>query len=182
MEQGRKDGWKDGVAIIVAVLLLIAFHSLGNFHHQRKMAKELLKNNKKLEVNVVRGGHPQLIAINDVVVGDIVRLKKDDCVPADGLLVRGEDLVLDGVLKRKINHDNPFLFSGSKVIEGHGRMFVTSVGAKTAMGKPLSSVTRKPNEKTVFQGRIERPNTYMDIISLCHCAYWSCGANSPPTW
>uniref|UniRef100_A0A2N9FPB5 Uncharacterized protein n=1 Tax=Fagus sylvatica TaxID=28930 RepID=A0A2N9FPB5_FAGSY len=170
MEQGRKDGWHDGVAILAALVLLIAFPSVGNFLHERKKVRKLLKNMEKLKVNVERsGGQRQLIAINDVVVGDIVCLEKDDGVPADGLLVSGEGLVLDGGLKTKImNQDqNPFLFSGSKVIQGHGRMFVTSVGEDTAMGKPLSLVRNEPNEKTVFQGRIKKPHTYMDTISLC---------------
>lgn len=170
MEQGRKDGWHDGVAILAALVLLIAFPSVGNFLHERKKVRKLLKNMEKLEVKVERsGGQRQWIAINDVVVGDIVCLEKDDGVPADGLLVRGEGLVLDGGLKTKIkNRDqNPFLFSGSKVIQGHGRMFVTSVGEDTAMGKPLSLVRHEPNEKTVFQGRIKKPHTYMDTISLC---------------
>uniref|UniRef100_A0A2N9HSQ2 Uncharacterized protein n=1 Tax=Fagus sylvatica TaxID=28930 RepID=A0A2N9HSQ2_FAGSY len=170
MEQGRKDGWHDGVAILAALVLLIAFPSVGNFLHERKKVRKLLKNMEKLKVNVERsGGQRQLIAINDVVVGDIVCLEKDDGVPADGLLVSGEGLVLDGGLKTKImNQDqNPFLFSGSKVTQGHGRMFVTSVGEDTAMGKPLSLVRNEPNEKTVFQGRIKKPHTYMDTISLC---------------
>ena len=168
IEKGRKDGWHDGVAILFALVLLVAFPSVGNYHHERKMAKKKLKNMEKLEVLVERGENLQRISISKVVVGNVVRLNEGDRVPADGLLVSEGDLVLDEVLKSKINHKrNPFLFSGSKVIKGHGRMLVTSVGDNTAMGKPLSSVTYQPNEKTVFQGRIEKPSIYMDMIALC---------------
>ncbi|KAL4619921.1 hypothetical protein ACB092_06G115900 [Castanea dentata] len=168
IEKGRKDGWHDGVAILVALVLLVAFPSVGNYLHERKMAKKKLKNMEKLEVLVERGENSQWISISKVVVGNIVRLKEGDRVPADGLLVSREDLVVDEVLKSKINHErNPFLFSGSKVIKGKGRMLVTSVGDNTAMGKPLSLVTDQPNEKTVFQGRIEKPSIYMDMIALC---------------
>ncbi|XP_030932648.1 calcium-transporting ATPase 12, plasma membrane-type-like [Quercus lobata] len=168
IEKGRKDGWHDGVAILVALVLLVAFPSVGNYHHERKMAKKKLKNIEKLEVRVERGETFQWISISKVVVGNIVWLKKGDRVPADGLLVSRDDLVLDEVLKPKIHHEqNPFLFSGSKVIEGKGRMLVTSVGDNTAMGKLLSLVTDQPNEKTVFQGRIDKPSIYMDMIALC---------------
>ena len=168
IEKGRKDGWHDGVAILFALVLLVAFPSVGNYHHERKMAKKKLKNMEKLEVLVERGENLQRISISKVVVGNVVRLNEGDRVPADGLLVSEGDLVLDEVLKSKINHKrNPFLFSGSKVIKGHGRMLVTSVGDNTAMGKPLSLVTDQPNEKTVFQGRIEKPSIYMDMIALC---------------
>ena len=148
IEKGRKDGWHDGVAILVALVLLVAFPSVGNYHHERKMAKKKLKNMEKLEVRVERGGNFQWISISNVVVGNIVLLEEGDRVPADGLLVSGGDLVLDEVLKPKINHErNPFLFSGSKVIKGHGRMLVTSVGDNTAMGKPLSLVTDQPKDR-----------------------------------
>lgn len=168
IEKGRKDGWHDGVAILVALVLLVAFPSVGNYRHERKMAQKKLKNMEKLEVLVERGKNSQWISISKVVVGNIVLLKEGDRVPADGLLVSREDLAVDEVLKSKINHkQNPFLFSGSKVIKGRGRMLVTSVGDNTAMGKPLSLVTDQPNEKTVFQGRIEKPSIYMDMIALC---------------
>lgn len=168
IEKGRKDGWHDGVAILVALVLLVAFPSAGNYRHERKMAKKKLKNMEKLEVLIERGKNSQWISISKVVVGNIVLLKEGDRVPADGLLVSREDLAVDEVLKSKINHKrNPFLFSGSKVIKGRGRMLVTSVGDNTAMGKPLSLVTDQPNEKTVFQGRIEKPSIYMDMIALC---------------
>lgn len=168
IEKGRKDGWHDGVAILVALVLLVAFPSVGNYRHERKMAQKKLKNMEKLEVLVERGKNSQWISISKVVVGNIVLLKEGDRVPADGLLVSREDLAVDEVLKSKINHKrNPFLFSGSKVIKGRGRMLVTSVGDNTAMGKPLSLVTDQPNEKTVFQGRIEKPSIYMDMIALC---------------
>ncbi|KAF3969700.1 hypothetical protein CMV_006537 [Castanea mollissima] len=168
IEKGRKDGWHDGVAILVALVLLVAFPSVGNYLHERKMAKKKLKNMEKLEVLVERGENSQWISISKVVVGNIVLLEEGDRVPADGLLVSREDLMVDEVLKSKINHErNPFLFSGSKVIKGKGRMLVTSVGDNTAMGKPLSLVTDQPNEKTVFQGRIEKPSIYMDMIALC---------------
>lgn len=171
IKEGRKDGWHDGVAILVALVLLVAFPSVGNYLHERKMAKKKLKNMEKLEVLVERGENFQRISISKVVVGNIVLLKEGDRVPADGLLVSSreeEDLVVDEVLKPKINHKrNPFLFSGSKVIKGECRMLVTSVGNNTAMAKSLSLVTDQPNEKTVFQGRIEKPNIYLDMIALC---------------
>lgn len=167
IEKGRKDGWHDGVAILVALVLLVAFPSVGNYNHERKMAKKKKKNMEKLEVLVESGEESQCISISKVVVGHIVRLNEGDRVPADGLLVSG-DLELDEVLKSKINHKrNPFLFSGSKVIKGDGKMLVTSVGDNTAMGKPPSLVTDQPNEKTVFQGRIDKPSIYMDMIALC---------------
>ncbi|KAB1208683.1 Calcium-transporting ATPase 10, plasma membrane-type [Morella rubra] len=168
IEQGLKDGWPEGVKLLTAVVVLVAFHSVGNFLHGKKRVKKLLKNMKKLEVNVVRRGETRRVAISDVVQGDIVLLTEDERVPADGLLVRGDDLEVDEVLNSKIDRDqNPFLFAGSKVTKGSGRMLVTSVGANTTMGKALSLVIHDPNEKRLLQARIEEPNNYSEIFTLC---------------
>ncbi|KAG2719526.1 hypothetical protein I3760_03G270400 [Carya illinoinensis] len=168
-EHGPKYGWHDGVAILVAAVLIIAFFSVGKFLQEGKKKKTLLENMNKRDVEVVRSGALPGIytTISDVVVGDIVVLKSNNRVPADGLLVEGEDLEVDEVLKPKIDRDqNPFLFSGSKVIKGRGRMLVTSVGDNTAMGKALSFVTHDPEEKTLLQARIEKTNDYIEFLGL----------------
>ncbi|XP_068335695.1 calcium-transporting ATPase 12, plasma membrane-type-like [Pyrus communis] len=170
MNQGVKDGWHDGVAILTAVFLLIAFRSVGNYLRQRKLAKHLL-DRSKLTVNVERSStEPTPITISDIVAGDIVLLKEGDCVPADGLFIdHGEELVLDEVLSPKIDcKKNPFVFSGSKVVKGCGRMIVTSVGANTAMAEMLSLVSNhNPTEKTLLQALLDKPNACMDFLACC---------------
>ncbi|KAG6724674.1 hypothetical protein I3842_03G269000 [Carya illinoinensis] len=166
-EHGPKYGWHDGVAILVAAVLIVAFFSVGKFLQEGKKKKTLLENMNKRDVEVVRSGSLKNTTISDVVVGDIVVLNSNNRVPADGLLVEGEDLEVDEVLKPKIDRDqNPFLFSGSKVVKGRGRMLVTSVGVNTAMGNALSFVTQDPEEKTLLQARIEKTNDYIEFLAL----------------
>ncbi|KAM1657431.1 hypothetical protein ACFXTN_041732 [Malus domestica] len=163
MNQGVKDGWHDGVAILIAAFLLIAFRSVGNYLRQRKLAKHLL-DRSKLTVNVeISSTEPTPITISGIVVGDIVPLKEGDCVPADGLFIdHGEVLVLDEVLSPKIDcEQNPFVFSGSKVVKGHSCMIVTSIGANTAFAEVLSSLSdHNPNEKTLLQDLMDKPNDF----------------------
>ncbi|KAM1767844.1 hypothetical protein ACFX12_045889 [Malus domestica] len=168
MNQGVKDGWHDGVSILIAAFLLIAFRSVGNYLRQRKLAKHLL-DRSKLTVNVERSStEPTPITISGIVVGDIVPLKEGDCVPADGLFIdHGEVLVLDEVLSPKIDcEQNPFVFSGSKVVKGHSCMIVTSIGANTAFVEVLSSLSdHNPNEKTLLQDLMDKPNDCMDYLT-----------------
>ncbi|KAM2144309.1 hypothetical protein ACFXTH_045836 [Malus domestica] len=168
MNQGVKDGWHDGVAILIAAFLLIAFRSVGNYLRQRKLAKHLL-DRSKLTVNVeISSTEPTPITISGIVVGDIVPLKEGDCVPADGLFIdHGEVLVLDEVLSPKIDcEQNPFVFSGSKVVKGHSCMIVTSIGANTAFAEVLSSLSdHNPNEKTLLQDLMDKPNDCMDYLT-----------------
>ncbi|KAJ7960267.1 Calcium-transporting ATPase [Quillaja saponaria] len=166
LEQGTKYGWHDGVAIVAAVILMVAFPSVGNFLRERKQVI-LLKHKNRLEVSVLRGEQSQLVSISDVVVGDKLWLKKDDQVLFDGLHVNGENLMLDEVLNPKVDRDwNPFLLSGSKVKEGNGYMLVTSVGTKSDLGEMLSSTAHAPNRKKLLETQIEKPSTYIDTLAL----------------
>lgn len=170
MKQGVKQGWHEGVAILVAMLLLIAFPSIGNYRNERKIVKQLTERNKLL-VNVERSGESIAVILSHVSVGDIVHLKKGDHAPADGLFIdHGVELVLDEVLSPKVECEtNPFVLSGSKVIEGQGRMIVTSVGVNTAFAEMLSLVTENnnPNRKTLLQALMEKPYTYMEYLACC---------------
>jgi Ca2+-transporting ATPase len=161
--------WQDGGAILITVVLLVTFSLVGNFYHERKRVKKVLKNIREFEVNVVRSGKSRSIAISDVVKGDIVSLKKNDRIPADGLFVQGKNFVVDEVFNSKISCDqNPFLFSCSKVVEGHGTMLVTSVGKNIAMGEALSLVSHDPNEKTdLLQARIVKAIDFGEMFALC---------------
>ncbi|KAK9924362.1 hypothetical protein M0R45_032734 [Rubus argutus] len=168
MKQGVKQGWHEGVAILVAMLLLIAFPSIGNYRNERKIVKQLMERNKLL-VNVERSGESRAVILSHVSVGDIVHLKKGDHAPADGLFIdHGVELILDEVLSPKVECEtNPFVLSGSKVIEGQGRMVVTSVGVNTAFAEMLSLVTENnnPNRKTLLQALMEKPYTYMEYLA-----------------
>ncbi|XP_044492739.1 calcium-transporting ATPase 12, plasma membrane-type-like [Mangifera indica] len=166
MKQGAKYGWHDGVAILAAVSLLVTVPSVGNFCRARKLEK-LCKEKNKLKVEVVRSGKGQFITVSNLVAGDIVHLKEGDQIPADGLVVRSNGLVLDDVLNPKIDGDhNPFLFYGSRVKQGNGAMLVTSVGYNRTLAKLMRLVISEPDEKPLLEARIEKPSTFMENLSL----------------
>ncbi|XP_050383902.1 calcium-transporting ATPase 12, plasma membrane-type-like isoform X2 [Argentina anserina] len=168
MKQGVKQGWHDGVAILITVLVLVAFPSAGNYRKEKKKVKQLMERNKSL-VNVEKNGESRAVMVSNVSVGDIVHLKKGDQAPADGLFIdHGLELVLDEVLSPTIDFENnPFVLSGSKVIEGQGRMVVTSVGVNTAFAEMLSLVNEdhNPNGKTLLQALLDKPYTYMEYLA-----------------
>ena len=51
----------------------------------------------------------------------------------------------------EVNCSHPFLFSGTKVVDGYARMLVTSVGMNTIWGEMMSSISRDTNEQTPLQ-------------------------------
>lgn len=93
-----------------------------------------IKNN--LKVTVKRHEMLQGVSVFDVKEGEIIHLKKGDRVPADGLLIKGKNLILDEAINSHIDpHQNPFLFSGSVVEYGEGEMIAVSIDHNTAFQK-----------------------------------------------
>ncbi|CDP07948.1 unnamed protein product [Coffea canephora] len=148
---GAKEGWYDGGSIFVA----------------------LSKFSSNIPVEVVRNGRRQQISIFEVVVGDVVRLKIGDQVPADGLLLEGHSLSIDeSSMTGESDHlevnqnQNPFLTSGTKVADGYGQMLVTSVGMSTTWGEMMSSVSQDSNEKTPLQSRLNKLTSAIGKLGL----------------
>ncbi len=89
---------------------------------------------------VVRDGEPRVIAVEDVVEGDLVRLAPGDQVVADGTLVRSAGLYLDESILSGESHAvsrdaGQEARSGSFVVEGTGALEVVAVGEKSYAGR-----------------------------------------------
>ncbi|CAK9180409.1 unnamed protein product [Ilex paraguariensis] len=165
IEQGPEIGWVDGAFIMANIFCLVTIPSVVNLCRARKAISKLLEKIESEMLNVVRDGKSQRVDIFDVLEGELVKLSKGDVVPGDGLLVRGNGLVLDEVLDRHVDcNRHPFLFSGSRVVDGDGDMIVTSVGSTNI--ELMDLLTSDVPEETLFQARIEELNTYADYIAL----------------
>lgn len=77
-----------------------------------------------------------------------MQIETGEIFPADGLLIRGNNIVTDESaitgetdpvkkfpLSKASNTVRPFLISGSKVIEGSGEMLILAVGENSSVGK-----------------------------------------------
>uniref|UniRef100_A0A7N2LT60 Cation-transporting P-type ATPase C-terminal domain-containing protein n=1 Tax=Quercus lobata TaxID=97700 RepID=A0A7N2LT60_QUELO len=163
--------WHKGVITILFIMVLVAIHSLRELwlERSRRMSrtqKTLEMHQVEVEVEVIREGSSQKVSISDVLLGDIVCLERGSLVPADGLLVSGEYIKLDDDLDSIINNENPFLFYGPKVIDGKGRMLVTSVGINTTLGDLLNKVTYGALNKTPLPVQLDKLNTGIQITVL----------------
>ena len=108
----------------------------------------------------MRGNKTTLISIYEIVVGDILLLEPGDLVPVDGVLPDGHNVKADesaatgesDALKKvpaeyalnnaepgsKFNKNfDPFILSGSKILEGVGRYVVTAVGENSYNGRTM---------------------------------------------
>ncbi|GLT78629.1 hypothetical protein SLA2020_501580 [Shorea laevis] len=171
-ENGLKDGWYDGGSIFVAVFLVITVSAISNYRQNRQFDK-LSKVSNNIQIDVIRGGRRQQISIFDIVVGDIVCLKIGDQVPADGLFLDGHSLQIDeSSMTGESDHvevnskQNPFLISGTKVVDGYARMLVTSVGMNTTWGQMMSQLTGDNNEQTPLQVRLNKLTSAIGKVGL----------------
>ncbi|KAL3820820.1 hypothetical protein ACJIZ3_006725 [Penstemon smallii] len=87
-------------------------------------------------------------------------------IPADGIYVAGESLQVDGEWKSTIvDETNPFLFYGSRVINGNGSMIVTSVGVDMEWGEMMSQAVGLPANKCKFAACLDKMASVTTIFT-----------------
>ncbi|KAJ3093894.1 Calcium-transporting ATPase 10, plasma membrane-type [Physocladia obscura] len=154
------DGWLDGVVIVAAVVIVLSV-TAGNDYSKDKKFKKLLLLQSDKKVKVFRGGRKDEISSWDVLVGDVVEISTGDEVPADGIFISGNRLVIDEspltgeTIPVKKSSDAPFMFSGCQVSEGSGKMLVTGVGIRSSGGQIQELLNEAQNEETVLQMKLK---------------------------
>ncbi|GMF19701.1 unnamed protein product [Phytophthora fragariaefolia] len=147
-------GWIEGACIIFAVLVVTMVTAINDYQKEAQFrALNAVKEDEKIKV--IRNGVPAEVSKFGLVVGDIVRVDLGDIVPADGIVFDQKELKLDesamtGESDLMVkNTENPFLLSGTKVMEGLGKMLVVCVGEHSQAGiiKKLILGKEKAKEK-----------------------------------
>lgn len=166
--------WVEGVAIIVAIVIVVFVGSLNDYQKERQFAKLNKKKQDRL-VKVIRSGKTIEISIFDLLVGDVLHLEPGDMVPVDGVLIQGFNVKCDeshatgesDIIKKRAadevfaaieNHGDlrkmdPFIQSGARVMEGVGTFMVTSTGVHSSHGKTLMALNEDP-EITPLQSKL----------------------------
>ncbi|KAH6660906.1 calcium-translocating P-type ATPase [Truncatella angustata] len=167
--------WVEGLAIVVAIVIVVAVGSLNDWQKERAFVKLNAKKDDR-EIKVIRSGKSFMISVYDILVGDILHLEPGDLIPVDGIFIEGHDLRCDessatgesdaikktpgdqvmkvlesGTMTKELD---PFIISGAKVLEGMGTFVCTSVGVNSSFGKIMMSV-RTEMESTPLQKKLE---------------------------
>ncbi|KIZ04767.1 hypothetical protein MNEG_3196 [Monoraphidium neglectum] len=159
-EQRKEGEWIEGVAIWVAVLIVIAVGA-GNDYQKDLQFRKLNAVKDIIEIKVVRGGQVTIIPNTDVVVGDVMIIDTGDKIIADGIMVDGHHLVVDEAsltgesdpIKKCVEED-PWCRSGTQVSEGSGRLLVVAVGPQSEWGKTMALVGEAGDEDTPLQEKL----------------------------
>ncbi len=142
---GIKEGWIEGASIILAVVIVSGVTSVNNYVKEQQFRK-LNAIAAKKNVDVVRAGKISSISVNDLLVGDIVKVQTGEILSVDGMVFEASRMTADEssitgesnlIPKQDFMHKanvNFALISGSKVMEGTGSMIVLAVGENTREG------------------------------------------------
>ncbi|KAI9373085.1 hypothetical protein BJX61DRAFT_408026 [Aspergillus egyptiacus] len=178
--------WVEGVAIIVAILIVVVVGAANDWQKERQFVK-LNKKKEDRMVKVTRSGKVAEISVHDVLVGDIMHLEPGDLVPVDGIYIGGHHVKCDessatgeSDLLRKTpaqhvysaieRHENlakqdPFIVSGAKISEGVGTFLVTAVGVHSTYGKTMMSL-QDEGQTTPLQTKLNVLAEYIAKLGL----------------
>lgn len=178
--------WVEGVAIVVAILIVVTVGAANDWQKERQFVK---LNRKKEErfVKVIRSGKSREISVYDVLVGDVMHLEPGDLIPVDGVFIEGHNVKCDEssatgesdiikktpadqVFRAIENHEplsrmDPFILSGGKVSEGVGTFLVTSVGVYSSYGKIMMSL-QDEGQTTPLQSKLNVLAEYIAKLGL----------------
>ncbi len=158
--------WVEGVAIVVAILIVVLVGALNDWQKERQFRK-LNQKKEDRTVKVVRSGKPSTLSVHDLLVGDVMILEQGDVIPVDGVLVEGHTVSCDEssatgesdlVKKTPVQAVvealgdgtgnpaklDPFMLSGAKVLDGVGTFLVTAVGPNSSHGRTMMSLRDDP--------------------------------------
>ncbi|KAK9718175.1 plasma membrane calcium [Basidiobolus ranarum] len=156
-----KVGWVEGVAILVAVAVVVFTNAINDYQKESQFRKLNAKKEDRY-VKVIRDGREQEISVFDIKVGEILLVEPGDIMPVDGIYIEGHNLVCDessatgesDPLKKNTEKD-PFVLSGSKVLEGVGRVIVVAVGPNSYNGKTMMAMRENENQETPLQVKLD---------------------------
>lgn len=181
-EEGEaKVEWVEGVAIIVAIAIVVIVGSLNDYSKERQFAR-LNKRKQDRFIKVVRAGKTGEVSVYDLMAGDVIHLEPGDLVPVDGVLIEGFNVKCDesqatgesDVIRKRAadevyeaiqNHESlkkmdPFIQSGARIMEGVGTYMATSTGIYSSYGKTLMALNEDP-EMTPLQAKLNVIATYI---------------------
>ena len=176
------------------IMIIIGFTVILSFIQEYRAEKsvEALSKLTAKKVEVLRDGKKHEILAEDLVVGDIVVLKRGLIVPADlrllesnGLRINESILTGESVPKGKIttqlkNHDVPIsdrdnmAYSGTSIMNGTGLGIVIAIGFKSEIGKISKKLSEIKNQKTPLQKKIDNMTHRISyaVIFMCVAVYF----------
>ncbi|XP_034724799.1 plasma membrane calcium-transporting ATPase 2 isoform X7 [Etheostoma cragini] len=163
-DEGEADaGWIEGAAILLSVVCVVLVTAFNDWSKEKQFRGLQSRIEQEQKFQVVRGSQVIQLPVSDIVVGDIAQIKYGDLLPADGVLIQGNDLKIDeSSLTGESDHVkkcadmDPMLLSGTHVMEGSGRMVVTAVGVNSQTGIIFTLLGAGTEEEEKIEKKVKK--------------------------
>ncbi|KAG2459821.1 AT2B1 ATPase, partial [Polypterus senegalus] len=158
-------GWIEGVAILLSVICVVLVTAFNDWSKEKQFRGLQSRIEQEQKFTVVRGGQVIQIPVADIVVGDIAQVKYGDLLPADGVLIQGNDLKIDESsltgesdhVKKTLDKD-PLLLSAKAqdgaAMEMQPLKSEEGIDGDDAKEKKKANLPKK--EKSVLQGKLTK--------------------------
>lgn len=157
---------RDGAIMLIFVIGIISIDVIQEWKTDKTL--NALRDLSATHVTVIRDGKEAVIASADLVPGDLIVIYEGVKIPADGIVVKCNDLCVDessltgeaeGVWKINTENAEPtndywrkdYCYAGTLVTQGTATVLVDKIGATTEYGKIGANVASAPNEATPLQ-------------------------------
>jgi plasma-membrane proton-efflux P-type ATPase len=129
----------------IAVSLLVVNAALSFYQEQRaSSAVVALRRQLQVTARVLRDGLWRALPARKLVVGDMIRVRTGDFIPADAQIAEGQMQIdqsaLTGESRELSRATNEFVYSGSIVRQGEATAVVTATGSRTYFGRTTELV------------------------------------------
>ena len=172
----RDFDWFETLGIVIAIFLSSLISTVSEYGSERAFEK-LQEEASRIKCKVKRNGKIIELPIDEVVVGDIIKLETGDKIPADGIIVDGEISVDESSLngetkeayKEKVNGnitDKNLVYRGCVVYSKTALMKVEKVGNNTYYGK-LASEIQESNPESPLKLRLRKLASIISKIGYC---------------
>ncbi len=174
-------------SLLAGILIIIGI----TFYQERKTERALeeLKKLASPKATVIRNNSKKKIPSREVVVDDVIVINEGQIIPADAVLVRASNLMVDeSILTGEsvpvtkevfpeeykqvtaLNDSRYFIYSGTMTVNGTALARVTATGNNTQLGMVGKSLGNIQEVKTPLQIEMGRLVRTMAILGLLLCA------------
>lgn len=167
---------RDGAIMLVFVFGVISIDVIQEWKTDKTL--NALKDLSAPHVKVLRDGKETVIPSKDLVPGDLMLIAEGVKIPADGTVLKANDLCVDessltgepeGVWKVTSDEEEPSLdywrkdycYAGTLVTQGSACILVDRIGASTEYGKIGKNVAAAPETPTPLQKQTRK------LVKLC---------------
>uniref|UniRef100_A0AAQ5X5I7 Calcium-transporting ATPase n=1 Tax=Amphiprion ocellaris TaxID=80972 RepID=A0AAQ5X5I7_AMPOC len=172
-------GWIEGAAILFSVIIVVLVTAFNDWSKEKQFRGLQSRIEQEQKFTVIRKGQVIQISVAEIVVGDIAQIKYGDLLPADGILIQGNDLKIDessltgeSDQVRKSAEKDPMLLSGTHVMEGSGKMVVSAVGLNSQTGIIFTLLGAGENDEEKKVKKIEL------LLELCGGWFSAAGSDA----